>query len=74
MRQLRYSLAMASRWRRALIRLGLQPEGSAGSPFPKGSVGSPLFVPPTYVCATCGALVAADRREQHDAWHQMIGG
>jgi hypothetical protein len=56
---------MASRLRRALIWLRLQPASSVGSPF---------FLPPTYVCATCGALVAADRREQHDAWDQRVGG
>jgi hypothetical protein len=56
---------MAARLRRALLWLRLQPQGSVGSPF---------LLPPTYVCVTCGALVAADRRGHHDAWDQRVGG
>jgi hypothetical protein len=56
---------MAARLRQALSWLRLQPQGSVGSPF---------VLPPTYVCATCGAFVAADRREQHDAWDQRVVG
>jgi hypothetical protein len=55
---------MALGLRRALLWLRLQPLSTV----------SPFFLPPTYVCPTCGALVAADRREQHDAWDQRVGG
>jgi hypothetical protein len=55
---------MASPLRRALLLLRLQPLSTV----------SPFFLPPTYVCTTCGALVAADRREQHDAWDRRVGG
>jgi len=68
---LRYSLGMASRLRRALHWLGLvQPDDSVGAVTPL--VGTPLRA--SYVCPTCGALVATSAQERHDTWHQRIGG
>ena len=56
--------AQAGGLRRALLWLGIiQPEGSARAP---------LW--PAYVCSTCGALVAVRTKDQHEAWHQRLGG
>jgi hypothetical protein len=39
--------------------------------------GTPSFGTPvraSYVCPTCGALVATSAQERHEAWHLKIGG
>jgi hypothetical protein len=40
---------------------------------PEGSAGLAIWRS-TYVCPTCGTVIAATKREQHEAWHQRVGG
>jgi hypothetical protein len=64
-------LGMESPLRRALRWLGFtQPNSSvdAGTPF----FGTPFRT--SYVCPTCGALVATSAQERHVDWHVKIGG
>jgi hypothetical protein len=64
-------LSMESRLRRALRWLGFtQPSSSVGGGAP--SFGTPFRA--SYVCPTCGALVATSAQERHEAWHLKIGG
>jgi hypothetical protein len=64
-------LGMASPLRRALRWLGFtQPNSRVGR-------GTPFFgtpFRPSYVCPTCGALVATSAEERHVDWHVKIGG
>ena len=64
-------LSMALPLRRALRWLGFtQPSSRVGR-------GTPFFgtpFRPSYVCPTCGALVATSAHERHIDWHVKIGG
>ena len=62
---------MASPLRRVLRWLGLT------QPYSRVGRGAPFFgtpFRPSYVCPTCGALVATSAHERHIDWHVKIGG
>ena len=64
-------LGMASPLRRAFRWLGLT------QPYSRVGRGAPFFgtpFQPSYVCLTCGALVATSAHERHIDWHVKIGG
>jgi hypothetical protein len=64
-------LGMASPLRRALRWLGFT------QPYSRVGRGTPFFgtpFRPSYVCPTCGALVATSAHERHIDWHVKIGG
>jgi hypothetical protein len=57
--------------RRALRWLGFT------QPYSRVGRGAPFFgtpFRPSYVCPTCGALIATSAHERHIDWHVKIGG